>query len=274
MKSIPGLSTEQEKSGHYSRVQADLTRPDTVSAAVSEAGAKGAFIYLAHDTPDHMKATIQALKDAGIEFVVFLSSYTVQGALSAIPPSDIIPFMHAQIELNLEAIFGSTNYVAVRPGAFATNVITWLKKGIVESEVRSYRPHSMFDYITPVDMGRVSGTILATGRQQDGEKLVYLFGPEMVPQSDALAIISSVLGKDIKVTSIDAEAGVEEFKASGLPESLARYLIEKLGDHGEGVAKSDPALYEQGVANVQKYSGKPPTGFREWAERNKELFSA
>ena len=273
-KSIPGLSAEQEKAGGFERVQADLTQPDTVASAVSQTGAKSAFIYLAFGSSDHMRSTIQALKSSGIEFVVFLSSYTVSGDLRAIQPSELIPYVHAQVEINLEEIFQPQNYVAVRPGGFATNSLYW-KKGISSGGVKVYCPDVRFDYITPIDMGRVSGTILAQG-QRDGQNAVYLLGPEMTSQRDAVAIIGRALGKDIKMTPIvDEEEGVKSYMDTGMPEPVARYLMkafDRLKENGD--PSSDRAWYEAAVANIQKYSGKPPTGFEQWVGANKQLFSA
>lgn len=70
-KAIPDLNADEEISGSFERVQADLTQPETVISAVNKTQAKSAFIYLNFGMPDGMKATIQALKSSGIEFVVF-----------------------------------------------------------------------------------------------------------------------------------------------------------------------------------------------------------
>ena len=273
-KSIPGLSSEQEKAGGYERVQADLTKPDTVAEAVTKTGAKTAFIYLAHGSPDHMKATIQALKDSGVEFVVFLSSFTITGPLAEVPPYEIIAFIHAQVEINLEEIYGSKAYVALRPGGFATNVMFW-SKGIADGEVKLYCPEAKFDYITPVDMGRVGGSILAKGGQQNGEKIVYLYGPRLTSQEVAVTSIGNVAGRDIKMTPIGAEEAVEEYKAAYVPEPIAKYLVKKLGESSEAKdPKARLASYDDGVANIEKYGGKSPTTFDQWAESNKHLFGA
>lgn len=53
-----------------------------------------------------MLSTIVALKEGGIEFVILLSSFSVQGDLHAIPPTDIIPYAHAKVEIALEKVFG------------------------------------------------------------------------------------------------------------------------------------------------------------------------
>lgn len=271
-KSIPGLSAEQEKCG-FERVQADLTQPDTVSAAVRKSGAKRAFFYLAFGMPDHMKSTLQALKSAGIEFVVFLSSYTlIKDDLREIEQSDIIPHAHAQVELNLQEVFGKENYVAVRPGGFATNTLWW-SHGIKACDLKLPYPEARFDYITPLDMGRVSGTILVKG-QQEGKHFVYLFGPEMVSQREGAETIGRALNKNIDITPLYGDEAVEHYK-NFVPEPLAKYLIKKYGDIAEGFdSMTDRPWYEEGKGNIQKYSGKPPMKFEEWVRENKQLFTA
>jgi len=76
-KPIPRLTSTQEQAGGFKRVQADLLNPDSVRAAVTKSGAKHAFIYAALQSTDYMRATVEALKSAGIEFVVFLSSSSI-----------------------------------------------------------------------------------------------------------------------------------------------------------------------------------------------------
>lgn len=169
-KPIPGLSAEEEKNGNYERVRADLTKPETVAAVVQKANAKRAFFYLAFGTPDHMKGTISALKTSGIETPIFLSSYTIDRPLAEVTPTELIPFVHAQVEKTLDELYGQENYVAIRPGSFATNILRF-KTGINVGEVRLFGPHFKFDCITPMDMGRVSGTILANGLKNDVRKV-------------------------------------------------------------------------------------------------------
>ena len=65
-KRIPHLSVEQEQAAGFERIQADLTKPDTIRAAVTKTGAKHAFIYTVFSTADNMRSSIEALKSAGI----------------------------------------------------------------------------------------------------------------------------------------------------------------------------------------------------------------
>ena len=89
-KPIPGLSVEQEPEGGFERVQADLTKPETITMAVNQTGAKHAFIYVTFGTSDNMRSSIMALKAAGIEFTVFLSSDGIQSDIRSVAPSDFI----------------------------------------------------------------------------------------------------------------------------------------------------------------------------------------
>lgn len=279
-KTIPGLSPEKEQEGGFERVQADLEDPEAVRAAVTKTGAKHAFIYVVR-TPDHMKSAITALKSAGIEFVVFLSSDGIRGDIRNVSPEDFISWHHAQVELNLEDILGVDGYVAVRPGYFATNTFR-LAKEVGEGEVKLPYPDAKFDFITNGDIGTVCGILLArglktfdkTGRQN----FIRLSGPELLSQRRAVEIIGKTIGKDIKVTSLDEHEGLEKFvKVDGLPEPVAKHLITLMKEKAEGsndYGYHPPDLYNEAVRNTRKYAGREPTTFQEWAEENKTKFSA
>ena len=270
-KSIPGLDAEKEKQGGFERVHADLTKSDTVHDAVKATGAKYAFIYLAHSSSDHMKSTIEALKSAGIESVVFLSSFMILGDLTAIQPSEVIPYLHARVEINLTEIFGSDGFVAVRPGYFASNTLEW-KSGIEKGEVKLYVPDAKIDCIVPEDIGRVCGRVLAKG-PQDEQKTPYLYGPELLTQTESVKILARVLGKNVKIEIADEEAAYKSaVEERGIPPLIAKYIIGRLG-------KLDPkqsgvmgySVSEEEMSNVQKYSGRKGTTFEAWAEQNKHL---
>ena len=101
---VPGLSADQESKGGFERVQADLTDPKSVHLAITQSKATSAFFYLAHASPDHMRASIEASKAAGILFVVFLSSFTIKGELDKVPPTSRIPYIHARVEMNRQCM--------------------------------------------------------------------------------------------------------------------------------------------------------------------------
>jgi len=274
-KSIPGLTEDMEKSGDFHRIQADLQEPETVSQAVKTSGAKRAFIYLVHGASDHLKGAIAAMKAAGIEFVVFLSSFTIltNQDLREIPASDILPHVHAQIEANLDDTFGSDHYVAVRPGCFITNLLSE-KSGIAANEVDLYGGTFEQDNITPNDIGRVIGNILVSG-PHNGQKKVYLYGPEILSMHDSITKIGKTLGKDLKIMTLGPKEGYEKCISFGMPAAYAKYMVETLGTKGtdKGHGERFPN-YEEGVSNVKLYTGKSATSLEDWVKENKVIFSA
>ena len=278
-KRIPHLSVEQEQAAGFERIQADLTKPDTIRAAVTKTGAKHAFIYTVFSTADNMRSSIEALKSAGIEFVVLLSSIAIQSEsiddLKSIPPSNFVAYAHAQVEINLAEIFGHGGFVAVRPGYFASNSMQW-KTMIEAGEVKILYPDAKFDWISPEDIGRVCGVLAAGGSEVAREQnAISLYGPELISLRDAVAIMGSVFGKDIKVTELNEQDGLEAMKVSGIPEPVAKHLVKvlrtKMGLEESDELSVDQANEEAGD-NILKYSGNMPTRFEQWTAENKHEF--
>lgn len=141
-KSIPGLRSAQELKGEFARVAADLMDPASVRSAVTQSRATAAFIYLTWQTKDGMKATLEALKAAGVEFVVFLSSFTIRGPLEKVSPANRIPYMHAQVELNLRAIYGEKQFVALRAGGFASEFVEWTSCQVLKHALVLHETHA------------------------------------------------------------------------------------------------------------------------------------
>ena len=277
-KSIPGLSLDQEQERSVQRIEADLAKPETIHAAVEKSGAKRAFIYMINGTSDNMRSSIEALKSAGINFVVFLSSGAVDGDIRSIPPSSFIAWAHAQVEINLQEVFGRDGFVAVRPDFFASNAMWW-KRMISVGEIKLAYPEAKFDWISPGDIGRVSAAFLVEGlRANDGagdRNFVHLSGPELLSLRDAFGIIGRVIGKDIKVTRLGEHEGVEVFeKEHGFPEFLAKHLINVLKTRADGSDGAyESTAYKEAASNVAKYTGRPPTRFEEWVKENIQEFS-
>lgn len=278
LKPIPGLSPDEEKARGFQRVQADLTSPESVKAAVRSTGAKHAFIYFVFGAKDHMRATIEALKDAGIEFVVFLSSIAVQGNIREIAPASFIAYAHAQVEIGLDEVFGPRGYLAIRPGYFNTNA-SWWAGMIREGEVKIAYPDARLDWIAPEDIGRVAGTLVvrgigiqATEGDQESRNSIPLCGPKLVSQRDAVGVFGRAVGKDVKVTELGEEEGVKVMLELGVPEFVAGPLVSGLRASSNGDGGPIPLeMFEKASGNVLKYAGRA-TSLEEWAEANKGLF--
>lgn len=251
---------------YFEKIQADLTQPETLKRAVHQTGAKAAFIYAVYDIPDHMRAALQSLKDAGTQFVVFLSSFAIASDIRAVPSTDFIAYEHAQVEIALEEVFGGDNYVAVRPGYFASNILHE-KQGILQGEVNLPNPDAIFDFISPDDVGRVAGTILVSGQK---ERIVGLLGPQKMTLKDAVSTVGNVLGKQVRVTKIPRDEAAARMEKSGLPPNLVNSLLHNVMNlSGRYLETSEASIAAE---NVLKYTHKPPRRFQEWVENNKETF--
>lgn len=270
-KPIPGLDEAKVRES-FERVQADLNNPDTVRDAVSSTQATRAFLYIAHRSSDNMKSTFQALKSAGIELVVLLSSFTIQGEPEEVQPREVIPYLHAQVEISLKEIFGPGGYVAARPGSFASNTIQY-KAGIESGLVKIFAPDATVDCIVQEDIGRACGTVLVKG-PLDGNTAMYLYGPQLISQADCVKTLAKVLGKSPTIEIMEREEAYKNFtEQRRWPASLAEYMIKQLGavDPARSLVNGYPVSAEQ-LSSVEKYTGKKAITFEEWAERNKQMF--
>ncbi|RAH84613.1 NmrA-like family protein [Aspergillus japonicus CBS 114.51] len=229
----------------FQKYQADLTQPDTLRTAVRQAGAQAAFLYGIFDGPDFMRAALRALKEAGVEFIVFLSSFIILTDIHEVDPSDIVPWEHAQVEIALEEIYGSSGYVTVRPAFYASNLLHE-KQAILRGQVGLPNPDATFDFISSEDIGHVAGTILVNGAQ---EQIVRLLGPERMTMREAVGIVGHALGKEVQVTAITREEAVAHLEAAGMPP--------------EALTARD---------NIMTYAHHPPQRLQQWVENNLAKF--
>lgn len=275
-KSIPGLDAATEKQHGFERVTADLTKPETVRAAVEQSGATRAFFYLQFGSPDGMRATVEALKAGGIELPVFLSSFTVRGDLKKADPADMISYAHSMVEVSLTEVFGANNYIALRPGWFASNAQHWYHKDVPRRELKVWAPDAGVDAIVPKDIGAVGGTFLAKGPQGD-DRAIYLYGPTLQSHLDAVKIYIKELGIDAKTTIIDdVQEAIKIFTEDReFPEFLAKSMLPPMKEKVNADAHVFGYEINRGdLGNVEKYTGKKATTFEEWVQENKQKLLA
>ncbi|KAI9933657.1 hypothetical protein MW887_008130 [Aspergillus wentii] len=250
----------------FEKYQADLTQPETLTAAVREAGAKAAFIYGVFDDQDYMRGALQALKAAGVEFVVFLSSFLILTDIRHVDPSDLVPWEHAQVEIALEEVYGRDSYVTVRPAFYASNMFHQ-KHAIQRGEVEMPNPESRFDFISSRDIGHVAGSILVHGA---GEYIVRLLGPENMTLGEAVEIIGEVLGEKVRVTTISREEAAAQLAAAGVSPQMVQWHLFNVIDRAGSYLESPEALTTGD--NVLRYAHHSPQRFRQWVQENKARF--
>lgn len=269
-KTITELPSDVEKAGKFARIQADLSDPASITKAVKESAAKAAYVYFVY-VPDFFHGLFQAMRDAGVEHVVFLST-------SAIGPGDdirqvaqekTIPFFHAQVEIAAEEV-GFPYFTSLRPGRFASNHLKrFLDTTVKPPRARFIYEDTLEDDIAPEDIGAVGGAVLAE-RPSDGTEIIYLLGPELLTTGEAWATIKRVTGReDIDTTPSPPEEWIENAVKRGVPAGIAKYLAEISATARTREWWATEALHGEGVANIKKYAGREATKFVEYLEAHK-----
>lgn len=256
-KAIAEIPSDVEKSGKFSRVQADLTDPASVTKAIQESGAKAAYIYLIHGAKDHSRGALQALHDAGVESVVFLSSYSIKPDvdLRSVTPDSFIPWAHAQVEIAAGEI-GFPYFTAVRPAQFASNSFrNFLDRSSKPLKALYVHADTTLDNIAPEDIGAVSAAVLVA-RSHAGTETIYLAGPEIKTAAETWETIKKVSGReDIDITPLSKEDFTQRLAARGLPPPLI-----------DSILKSQEVTVDR--------SGREATKFEDYLEAHKAMWQS
>lgn len=262
-KTIPSISKEEEQDGSFHRVRADLTDVPSVKAAIEESGAKAAYIYAVR-SQDNLRSTIFAMKDAGIEYFVFLSSANVMSdnVRDITVQEDMVGFFHAQVEIALEET--GVPFTAIRPGFFASNN---LKHNLDTSsspwEAILMRNEAVWDNISPLDIGRLSGAVLVNPPSTASKEVLFIYGPKLYSQSEMWDVIQKGASKEIKITYLPGDEYEQYQIKKGIPPPFAKYFVTKLGAL-KGDEKYPSELYKQGTTNLEKYAGYQPQSFSDY----------
>ena len=232
-------------------VAADLTRPDTLPAAL--AGITKVFLYA---QPEGIEGFVRAATAAGVEHVVFLSSAsTVMGPGA----SDPIAQRHLMVE---HALAGSgIAWTFVRPGAFATNALRWADAIRTEGVVRIPYPQAQTAPIHEADIAAVAVTAL-TETTLHGAAPV-LSGLESLTQEQQVAQIGVALGRDLRVDELSPVQARDEMVRSMPPQVVETMLRMWAAIDGAPATISD---------SVERITGRPARTFAQWARDHAAAF--
>ncbi|KAJ5436973.1 hypothetical protein N7445_007858 [Penicillium cf. griseofulvum] len=265
------ISSEQERAAGLQRITADLTYPETVTRAVHQTGAQAVFIYAVRSS-DLMRGAITALRDAGIQHVIFLSTGQVKtagatkGDIRSIKSDHFIPWQHAQIEIGLEDI--GLPHTALRAGFFASNPLRiYLDKSIEPKQVNLLAPDVLHDPIDPADIGRVAGA-QATNESTPRKDVIYLNGPALLSQAEQWDIINrelAAVGKSpIKVNHVTVEQYLKNMAALHVPDVVAKSLAKSMVETRALYAVED---FEKERGNVGLLTDREATSFEDFVKR-------
>jgi uncharacterized protein YbjT (DUF2867 family) len=230
----------------------DLNEPDTMVRALESVSA--VFLYA---QGKKLPKLMETMKRAGVECVVFLSS------IDATNEHDYARYnrrRHVEVEEAVAA--AGFKYTFLRPGAFATNALTFWRHSIVtEGVVRIPFPEAQQAPIDERDIADVAVRAMVS-RKVDGQALV-LTGPESLTQRSQVECISRVAARPIRLETI-SEDEARRWLADIIPATFIDKLIAQWRDEvGVAAVVSD---------NVESVTGRPPAPYATWVSRNADAF--
>jgi uncharacterized protein YbjT (DUF2867 family) len=236
--------------GGVEPVEGDLNRPDTLRPHLD--GVEAAFLLSGYEG---MEQTLAAMKGAGVERVVLLSS-------SAAPSGDTTNAVaRYHIESEQQVRESGLGWTILQPDSFMTNTFQWLPQLRAGDVVRAPFADVRVATIDPDDLGAVAAVTLTSG--DHAGRAYRLSGPESLRPSDRVAILARVLERDLRFEAQSDEEARAEMSESMPPE----YVDAFMSFFAEGKLDESEVL-----PTVEEVTGRPPRAFEAWARAHADDF--
>lgn len=234
-------------------VEMDYTKPETVLPALTGA----TKLYLLppgdqnYDRAEVTQVMVEAARKAGIQYIVCVSAIGID--------REPILSVDRQVYARVEEIVADSGiaYTILRASWFNQNFITpvfgtQIKQGILRLPVAEGKTGW-------VDVRDIAAVAMRALTETGHENKVYnLTGPEALPTSEAVAILSRVSGREIKFINVSEESYAQMLKDFGTYEWYIQKMLEitrkwRLGVHAEV------------TRDVENITGKKPISFEQFA---------
>jgi uncharacterized protein YbjT (DUF2867 family) len=201
----------------------------------------------------HDQRLVAAAQRAGVQRIVKLSVRNVGH-----DATDPITTLHRAGE---EAIRASgIGWTFLRPTAYMSNALNWA--GMIAADQVVYAPFAggRAAVVDPADIAAVAAACLT----QDGHnhRVYELTGPEPLGPADQVAILSRVLGRDLRYAEADPAGSLAQMASYGMPEELAHAIIELFRSTVEPY-NSEP------TGDISAVTGRPARSFTDWAQAHR-----
>jgi uncharacterized protein YbjT (DUF2867 family) len=242
---------------HAERRVGDLGIPATLGRAFE--GADKLFLLTQGTGVEHAANALAAAKMAGVNHIVFVSSYSVLGA----PRPAMAHWHHAREEL-LRA--SGIPITILRPSGFMTNVLDWLPTILEGGYVIDPVGPGRYAPIDPADIAAVAA--LALNTEDHRGKAYALTGGEAFTVAEQVHILRQISGRDIEVRAARTPSEVVRSRVpNGAPPALAAALVETVA-----LMRADTIGFQ--TAEVAQLLGRPPRTFADWCARHADQFRA
>jgi uncharacterized protein YbjT (DUF2867 family) len=229
-------------------VVGDLNRPETFSDAL--AGVLGAFLLSGYERMDEL---LVAMRDAGVERVVLLSSSSTPGG----DTSNAIARYHIESERLVRA--SGIPWTLLQPNSFMSNTFRWLPQLRDGDVVRLPFADVAVATIDPDDLGAVAASALTADGHQG--RSYRLSGPESLRPADQVAVVAQVLGRELRFEPQSDDEARDEMSMN-MPREYVDAFLRFFAD---GTLDESQVL-----PTVEQIIGRPPRTFALWAATHGE----
>jgi len=226
-------------------VVADLA--DRASLGPAMKGVESLFLLSASvaDQADLQLNAIEAAEMAGVGFIVKVS------ALGADPESPLsLGRAHAEVEEGLAA--SGVPHAILRPGSFMQNFLLTAEMIRDQDQFYGSSGDGKIAMIDARDIAAVAVALLTAEERTGG--IYTLTGPEALSNAEAAAVLSDVVGREIRYVNIPGDA----FKAGLLEAGLEGWLADDLTILNELFAEGSEARVTD---DVDRVTGRPARTF-------------
>ncbi|GAA1575144.1 MULTISPECIES: NmrA family NAD(P)-binding protein [Kribbella] len=257
------LVDELNRRGAAFRALVRTTRPDLpaeqqvgdLDGPLDLRGVERLFLLVPGTGLTHTTNAVAAARAAGVQRIVYLSSYAVLG--------DPVPAMgrwHHEREQLIRASGIPATFL--RPTGFMTNTADWLPTihagGYVLDPIGPGRAAP----VDPVDIAAVAAAVLL----EDGHDPAYtVTGPEALTLAEQVAILGRAIGRPLEVRPIETPEDAVRFRyPDGAPPELAAAIVE-----GLQLMRADTVGLRTDV--VRRLTGREARTFAAWCDDNLRL---
>lgn len=224
-------------------VVGNLNRPETLREALD--GVRAVFLLSGYA---QMPATLGAIREAGAERVVLLSS-------SAAPGGDLSNAVARYHILSERAVQASgLPWTFLQPNSFMSNTFQWLPQLRATDTIRAPFADVPVAMIDPDDVGAVAAAALTS---QGHEARAYrLSGPEPLLPADRVRVLVEVLARELHFKA-QSDAAARAEMSSVMPPEYVEAFFSFFAD-----GKLDESTV---LPTVRAILGRSPRTFEQWA---------
>lgn len=229
-------------------VTGDLSKPDTLEAAMDGADSVFLLCGTAHDEAAWLRNGIDAAARAGV-------SHLVKSSILGSDPASPARFVRHHGESDAHLAVSGVPYTILRPNMYMHNV-TSLWPASIGPDGNYYAPagDARISAVDARDVAAVACSVLLSPVGHAGQAY-DLTGPAALDTAECCALLGAHLGRPVTYVPVDDEAARGGMLGAGLPGWLADALVELYQDY----RRSGTDGYAAAVSDaVERITGKPP----------------